>query len=51
MNNPAPAGLTREFELPCVLDTSTYESAFGTAGTPLAEAIAATIAWYRASRA
>ncbi len=29
------------------LGTSKYESAFGAAGTPLADAIAATVAWYR----
>jgi nucleoside-diphosphate-sugar epimerase len=36
-----------EFDEPFVLDTSKYETAFGAAGTPLAEAIAATLAWYR----
>ena len=36
-----------QFDQPFVLDTSKYESAFGTAGTPLADAIAATVAWYR----
>jgi nucleoside-diphosphate-sugar epimerase len=30
-----------------VLDTTKYESVFGPAGTPLADAIAATVAWYR----
>jgi hypothetical protein len=30
-----------------VLDTSKYESTFATPGTPLATAIAATVAWYR----
>jgi hypothetical protein len=36
-----------EFEEPFVLDTSKYESTFGAVGTPLADAIAATVAWYR----
>jgi nucleoside-diphosphate-sugar epimerase len=36
-----------EFDEPFVLDTSKYQTAFGAAGTPLAEAIAATLAWYR----
>jgi nucleoside-diphosphate-sugar epimerase len=30
-----------------VLDTSKYQAAFGPAGTPLADAIAATLAWYQ----
>ena len=37
-----------QFGEPFVLDTSKYQAAFGTAGTPLAAAIAATLAWYRA---
>ena len=37
-----------EFDEPFVLDTSKYQTAFGAAGTPLADAIAATLAWYRA---
>jgi len=41
------AEMTYEFEQPFVLDTTKYESAFGTAGTPLASALAATVAWYR----
>jgi nucleoside-diphosphate-sugar epimerase len=36
-----------QFGEPFVLDTSKYQTAFGTAGTPLADAIAATLAWYR----
>ena len=36
-----------QFDEPFVLDTSRYESVFGAAGTPLAAAIAATVAWYR----
>jgi hypothetical protein len=37
-----------EFDEPFVLDTSKYQTAFGAAATPLADAIAATLAWYRA---
>ena len=36
-----------QFGEPFVLDTSKYQAAFGPAGTPLADAIAATVAWYR----
>jgi nucleoside-diphosphate-sugar epimerase len=36
-----------EFDEPFVLDTSKYQTAFGAAGTPLVDAIAATLAWYR----
>lgn len=49
--NPMMRGLAEmayEFEEPFVLDTTKYESTFGAAGTPLAEAIKATVAWYRA---
>jgi nucleoside-diphosphate-sugar epimerase len=41
------AEMAYEFEEPFVLDTSKYESTFGAAGTPLASAIATTVAWYR----
>jgi nucleoside-diphosphate-sugar epimerase len=41
------AEMAYEFEEPFVLDTSKYESTFGTAATPLASAVADTIAWYR----
>ncbi len=41
------AEMAYEFDQPFILDTSKYESAFGAAGTPLAGAIAATVAWYR----
>ena len=41
------AEISYEFNEPFVLDTSKYESAFGAAGTPLAVAITATLAWYR----
>ena len=47
--NPMLRGLAEtsyQFD-PFVLDTSKYESAFGAAGTPLAAAVAATVAWYR----
>jgi nucleoside-diphosphate-sugar epimerase len=49
--NPAMRGLAEmsyQFDEPFVLDTTKYESVFGAAGTPLAAAIAATVAWYRA---
>jgi hypothetical protein len=41
------AEMAYEFEEPFVLDTSKYESMFGATTTPLASAIAATVAWYR----
>jgi len=36
-----------QFDQPFVLDTTKYQVAFGTAGTPPADAITATLAWYR----
>jgi len=42
------AEMSYEFDEPFILDTSKYQATFGTAGTPLAAAIAATVAWYRA---
>jgi hypothetical protein len=42
------AEMAYQFNEPFILDTSKYESAFGAAGTPLADAVAATVAWYRA---
>jgi nucleoside-diphosphate-sugar epimerase len=36
-----------QFDQPFILDTSKYQTTFGTAGTPLADAAAATVAWYR----
>jgi nucleoside-diphosphate-sugar epimerase len=36
-----------QFDQPFILDTSKYETAFGTVGTPLPAAVAATVAWYR----
>jgi nucleoside-diphosphate-sugar epimerase len=41
------AEMAYQFEEPFILDTTAYESTFGPAGTPLAEAVAATVAWYR----
>jgi nucleoside-diphosphate-sugar epimerase len=41
------AEMTYELEEPFVLDTTKYESAFGNSATPLAAAIATTVAWYR----
>jgi len=41
------AEVSYQFDQPFVLDTSKYESVFGTTGTPLADAVAATVAWYR----
>ncbi len=41
------AEMAYQFDEPFVLDTSKYESAFGAAGTPLAAAVATTVAWYR----
>jgi nucleoside-diphosphate-sugar epimerase len=41
------AEVSYQFDDPFVLDTSKYESVFGAAGTPLAAAITATVAWYR----
>jgi nucleoside-diphosphate-sugar epimerase len=43
----ALAEMAYEFEEPFVLDTTKYESTFGPAGTPLADAITKTVAWYR----
>jgi nucleoside-diphosphate-sugar epimerase len=48
--NPMLRGLAEsyyQFDEPFVLDTTKYESVFGPAGTPLADAITATVAWYR----
>jgi hypothetical protein len=41
------AEMAYEFEEPFILDTTKFESAFGTAATPLATAITETVAWYR----
>jgi hypothetical protein len=48
--NPTLRELTEtyyQFAEPFVLDTAKYQATFGAAGTPLGEAIAATLAWYR----
>jgi hypothetical protein len=50
LTNPMLRGLAEsyyQFDEPFVLDTTKYESVFGPAGTPLADAITATVAWYR----
>ena len=39
--------LSYEFEQPFVLDTTKYQSTFGSEATPLPTAISATVAWYR----
>jgi hypothetical protein len=36
-----------EFDEPFILDTTRYQATFGAAGTPLAAAVATTVAWYR----
>jgi len=41
------AEMAYQFDEPFVLDTTKYEAVFAAAGTPLAAAIAATVAWYR----
>jgi nucleoside-diphosphate-sugar epimerase len=41
------AEMAYEFEESFVLDTTKFESTFGADGTPLADAVAATVAWYR----
>jgi nucleoside-diphosphate-sugar epimerase len=40
--------MSYEFEQDFVLDSTKFESTFGASGTPLATAVAKTIAWYRA---
>lgn len=44
------AEMAYQFEEPFILDTTAYESTFGTAVTPLPDAVAATVAWYRTRR-
>jgi dTDP-D-glucose 4,6-dehydratase len=39
--------MSYEFDARFVLNTSKYQSTFGTAATPLPTAIAATVAWYQ----
>lgn len=43
----ALAEMAYEFEEPFILDTTKFEATFGPSGTPLATAIAETVAWYR----
>jgi nucleoside-diphosphate-sugar epimerase len=52
--NPALRELAEtyyQFGQPFVLDTTKYQATFGAAGTPLVDAVAATLAWYRARSA
>jgi nucleoside-diphosphate-sugar epimerase len=39
-----------EFEKPYIVDSTKFERAFGVTATPLADAIAATVDWYRTDR-
>ena len=39
--------MSYEFDESFVLDTSKYQSTFKTTATPIATAIAATVAWYQ----
>jgi nucleoside-diphosphate-sugar epimerase len=51
--NPALRGLAEtyyQFGEPFILDTTKYQATFGAAGTPLPDAITATLAWYRTRR-
>jgi nucleoside-diphosphate-sugar epimerase len=41
------AEMSYQFDEPLVLDTTKYQTTFGTAGTPLATAIGTTVAWYQ----
>lgn len=41
------AEMSYEFDEPFVLDTTKFRTTFGPAGTPLATAVSATVAWYR----
>ena len=41
------AEMSYEFDQAFVLDSSKYQSTFGTAGTPLPAAVLATVTWYR----
>ena len=40
-----------EFEEPFILDTTKFRTTFGSTGTPLATAVAATVAWYQTREA
>jgi hypothetical protein len=39
--------MSYEVDTPFVLDMFRFESTFGTSGTPMSTAVAATVAWYR----
>jgi nucleoside-diphosphate-sugar epimerase len=41
------AEMSYEFDQPFILDTTKFRSTFGSIGTPLATAVAETVAWYR----
>jgi len=41
------AEMSYQFDQPFILDSGKYQATFGAAGTPLADAVAATLAWYR----
>jgi nucleoside-diphosphate-sugar epimerase len=41
------AEMAYEFEEPFILDTTKFEATFGPSGTPLATALAETVAWYQ----
>lgn len=41
------AEMSYEFEEPFELDTTRYQSTFGTDTTPLVTAVGASVAWYR----
>ena len=41
------AEMSYQFDQPFILDSGKYQTTFGAAGTPLADAVAATLAWYR----
>ena len=41
------AEMAYEFEEPFVMDTTKYQSTFEDTATPLADAVAATVRWYR----
>jgi hypothetical protein len=41
------AEMAYEFNAPFILDTTWFESTFGASVTPLATALAETLAWYR----
>ena len=44
------AEMAYQFEQPFVLDTSKFEHTFGPGGTPLTDAVHATVAWYASRR-